>query len=360
MTNTSTNAGTTLKRTVALAAAASLAVMGTIAEEAHAAPTGNPGAHAEKAPAQQTKKAPAKQAKRATTYITQFARSRAHLNVRSGHSTEYKRYGLIHPGDNLLIIGEDVQGWTPVNYRGKTAWVATRYITKVSRPVGIYAQRGDHNARSKVVQRELSALSYFPAKWVGLPYGPATTNAVKVFQRANALKQTGVTDAVTLGLLKSKAGYQRAAAAKKAAAQAAQEKAADREASSEKSSTPKQSVEHHSSSTSRSATRSTGSTSSDVSTSGVAGSCKASFYDDSQTASGESFSSSALTAASKTYAFGTRLKVTNKANGQSVVVRVNDRGPYVSGRCLDLSPAAFSQISSPNAGVADVTYEKVS
>ena len=51
MTNTSTNAGTALKRTVALTAAAGLAVMGTIAEEAHAAPTGTPGAHAEKAPA---------------------------------------------------------------------------------------------------------------------------------------------------------------------------------------------------------------------------------------------------------------------------------------------------------------------
>ena len=55
MTNTSTNAGTTLKRTVALAAAASLAVMGTIAEEAHAAPSGKLGSHAEKAPTQHTK-----------------------------------------------------------------------------------------------------------------------------------------------------------------------------------------------------------------------------------------------------------------------------------------------------------------
>ena len=129
MTNTSTNAGTTLKRTVALAAAASLAVMGTIAEEAHAAPVGNPGAHAEKAPTQHTKKAPAEQAKRATAYTARFALSRVHLNVRSGHSTEYRRYGLLHPGDKLLILGEDVRGWTPVNYRGKASWVATRYIT---------------------------------------------------------------------------------------------------------------------------------------------------------------------------------------------------------------------------------------
>ena len=361
MTNTSTNAGTTLKRTVALAAAASLAVMGTIAEEAHAAPAGNLGAHAEKAPTQHTKKAPAEQAKRATTYTARFALTRVHLNVRSGHSTEYRRYGLLRPGDKLLIIGEDVRGWTPVNYRGKTAWVATRYITKMNRPVGIYAQRGDHNARSKAVQRDLSTLNYFPAKWVGLPYGPITTNAVKVFQRANALKQTGVTDAVTQSLLKSKANYQRQRAA--SAEKAAQEKASDREAASETNPTQRQSAERHSehsSSTSRSATRSIRSTSSDISTSGIAGSCEASFYTDGQTASGESFDSSALTAASKTYSFGTRLKVTNKANGQSVVVRINDRGPYISGRCLDLSPAAFSQISSPSAGVADVTHEKVS
>ena len=347
MTNTSTNAGTALKRTVALTAAAGLAVMGTIAEEAHAAPTGAPGAHAEKAPTQQTKKAPAKQAKRATPYTTQFAQSRVHLNVRSGRGTAYKRHGLIHPGDRLLIVGKDVQGWTPVNYRGKTSRVATRNINKVTRPVGIFAQRGDHNARTKAVQRDLSTLSYFPGKWVGLPYGPSTTNAVKVFQKANALKQTGVTDAVTMSLLRSKASYKRAAEAEKAA----QKKAAAPE--------PTQRHSEESSRTSRSSERSDRSAA-DVSTSGVAGSCGASFYTDSQTASGEPFSSSAMTAASKTYSFGTRLKVTNKTNGRSVVVRINDRGPYVSGRCLDLTPAAFNQISSPSAGVADVTYEKVS
>ena len=224
---------------------------------------------------------------------------------------------------------------------------------KVTRPVGIFAQRGDHNARTKAVQRDLSTLSYFPGKWVGLPYGPSTTNAVKVFQKANALKQTGVTDAVTMSLLRSKASYKRAAEAEKAAEteKAAQKKAAAPE--------PTQRHSEESSRTSRSSERSDRSAA-DVSTSGVAGSCGASFYSDSQTASGEPFSSSAMTAASKTYSFGTRLKVTNRATGRSTVVRINDRGPYVSGRCLDLTPAAFNQISSPSPGVADVTYEKVS
>ena len=48
--------------------------------------------------------------------------------------------------------------------------------------------------------------------------------------------------------------------------------------------------------------------------------------------------------------------MTNPANGKSVVVRVNDRGPYVAGRCLDLSRAAFSQIASTGAGVVNVKY----
>jgi rare lipoprotein A len=54
--------------------------------------------------------------------------------------------------------------------------------------------------------------------------------------------------------------------------------------------------------------------------------------------------------------FGTKLKVTNQANGKSVVVRVNDRGPFVGGRDLDLSYGAFVAIASPGQGVANVCY----
>ena len=87
-------------------------------------------------------------------------------------------------------------------------------------------------------------------------------------------------------------------------------------------------------------------------------SCKASFYDEGQqTANGERFDPSAMTAAHKTLKFNTRVRVTNKANGKSVTVRINDRGPFVAGRCIDLSRAAFSAISSTGAGVASVTVE---
>lgn len=88
------------------------------------------------------------------------------------------------------------------------------------------------------------------------------------------------------------------------------------------------------------------------------GTCKASYYDEPQgTANGETFDPDALTAAHKSLKFDTRVRVTNTANGKSVVVRINDRGPYISGRCLDLSRAAFAEIAKLSTGVTTVRYE---
>ncbi|KKJ99601.1 septal ring lytic transglycosylase RlpA family protein [Micromonospora sp. HK10] len=88
------------------------------------------------------------------------------------------------------------------------------------------------------------------------------------------------------------------------------------------------------------------------------GSCGASFYDEGQmTANGETFNPDALTAAHKTLPFNTRVRVTNPANGKSVVVRINDRGPYIDGRCLDLSRAAFAAIAATSLGEVTVRYE---
>lgn len=63
-----------------------------------------------------------------------------------------------------------------------------------------------------------------------------------------------------------------------------------------------------------------------------------------KTANGEITRSGGLTAAHKTLPFNTRVKVTNKRNGKSVVVRINDRGPFVKGRIIDLTPSAANQI----------------
>jgi len=72
------------------------------------------------------------------------------------------------------------------------------------------------------------------------------------------------------------------------------------------------------------------------------------------TASGEAFDKNQLTAAHRTLPFGTRLRVTNVENGKTVVVRVNDRGPHVPGRVLDLSYRAAQALGMTDAGVARV------
>lgn len=87
-------------------------------------------------------------------------------------------------------------------------------------------------------------------------------------------------------------------------------------------------------------------------------SCIASNYWDPQpTASGEQFNPNAMTAAHKTLPMNTRVKVTNPRNGKTVIVRINDRGPYIAGRCLDLSRGAFAVIGDLSQGVMTVNYE---
>ena len=90
---------------------------------------------------------------------------------------------------------------------------------------------------------------------------------------------------------------------------------------------------------------------------------KASFYADKyqsrKTASGERFDQSALTAAHKKLPFDTNVKVTNVENGKSIVVRINDRGPFVRGRVIDLSRFSFSKIGDTSAGVINVKIEVV-
>ena len=85
----------------------------------------------------------------------------------------------------------------------------------------------------------------------------------------------------------------------------------------------------------------------------------ATFYADSQmTASGERFNKNALTAAHRTLRMGTMVKVTNERNGRSVVVRINDRGPFGNkSRIIDLSEAAAKRLDMIEAGVVPVLVE---
>ncbi len=77
------------------------------------------------------------------------------------------------------------------------------------------------------------------------------------------------------------------------------------------------------------------------------------------TACGESFDMYALTAAHRTFPCNTLVKVTNVENGQSVIVRINDRGPYVEGRDMDLSLEAFTRIAPRSQGIAQARFERL-
>ena len=82
---------------------------------------------------------------------------------------------------------------------------------------------------------------------------------------------------------------------------------------------------------------------------------KASWYKmGTTTASGERMNSNALAAAHRSLPFGTRVRVDNLANGRSVVVRINDRGPFVGGRVIDLTKAAAERLDMIRAGTASV------
>ncbi len=81
-------------------------------------------------------------------------------------------------------------------------------------------------------------------------------------------------------------------------------------------------------------------------------------YNGNKTANGETFSNSKYTAAHKKLAFGTRVKVTNKANGKSVIVTINDRGPFSGGYDIDLTKKAFMEITdNKNHGGLSVSLE---
>lgn len=78
----------------------------------------------------------------------------------------------------------------------------------------------------------------------------------------------------------------------------------------------------------------------------------------SQTASGEQMDPSELTAAHRTLPFGTKLKVTNQKNGKTVIVRINDRGPFIKGRVIDLSKAAANRLGFVSSGVTNICMAK--
>ncbi len=82
-----------------------------------------------------------------------------------------------------------------------------------------------------------------------------------------------------------------------------------------------------------------------------------SYGDSTRTANGERFNPQDLTAAHRTLPFGTRVRVTNNWNGRSVIVRINDRGPFIRGRIIDVSLGAAKQLGMISSGIASVKVE---
>jgi rare lipoprotein A len=78
-----------------------------------------------------------------------------------------------------------------------------------------------------------------------------------------------------------------------------------------------------------------------------------------RTASGELYDNAKKTAAHKKLPFGTKIKVTNIKNRKSVIVKINDRGPFVQGRIVDLSRSAFTSIANLDAGIIEVKIEVI-
>ncbi len=84
------------------------------------------------------------------------------------------------------------------------------------------------------------------------------------------------------------------------------------------------------------------------------------YWQDQMTATGERFDRRALTAAHKTLPFGTRVRVKRADNGNSVIVRINDRGPFKPGRVIDLSERAAETLGMTAAGISKVSLEVLS
>ncbi len=242
-----------------------------------------------------------------TASPTGTAWTTAALNVRSGPSLSSPVVTVVSSGTQVTLTGESSNGYRSILFAGTTRWVSAAYLT-TSSPTSCAALPTTSQVRATAA---LMIRTTSDASFVNLGDVPAGT-----ILDVTGVTQNGVAQIVRDGALRwVNAGYiVPVGAAGPVASGTAQ------------SSQP-------------------------VTT------CQASWYGDPQpTASGEAFDPNAMTAAHRTLPFGTVLKVTNQANGKSVLVRINDRGPYVSGRCLDLSRAAFAAIGNLDSGVITVGY----
>ncbi len=269
------------------------------------------------------------------------------VNVRDDSANAGKVLTVAERGQEVQVTGRPDGGWVPVNVNGKSGWIYGRYLTtgKVapapSKPT-VDAKSGSSTSRDKS-RPALDNAATRTTSGVNVRTAPSPSGQV-IDQLADGagVKVTGEAHGNWVQVrANGHTGwvYRTHLSGKVPAAQPI------KHAEPVKHSKPAKSTKH-----AKDGASNKGSGRADAR-------CVASFYDEPQsTASGEQFNPNAMTAAHKSLSLGTHIRVTNVRNGRSVVVRINDRGPYVAGRCVDLSRASFAEIADLGQGTTPITY----
>ena len=275
------------------------------------------------------------------------------VNVRSDSANAGKVLTVAERGQQVQITGRPDGGWVPVSVNGKSGWIYGRYLTTGKAAAAPAKPKTDaKNDSSTSRDQRRPALGNAATRTTsGLNMRTAPSPSGQVINQLASGAGVQVTGEVHGNWVQIRAnGYTGWAYRTHLTGNVPATKV----------DTPSRNT-HRGSDTSRDKARPPRQDSSNddsVKGSGrIAGRCIASFYDEPQTtASGEQFNPNAMTAANKTLPLGTRIRVTNVRNGRSTVVRINDRGPYVAGRCVDLSRASFARIADIGQGTAPITY----
>lgn len=275
------------------------------------------------------------------------------VNVRSDSANAGKVLTVAERGQQVQITGRPDGGWVPVSVNGKSGWIYGRYLTTGKAAATPAKPKTDaKNDSSTSRDQGRPALGNAATRTTsGLNMRTAPSPSGQVINQLASGAGVQVTGEVHGNWVQIRAnGYTGWAYRTHLTGNVPATKV----------DTPSRNT-HRGSDTSRDKARPPRQDSSNddsVKGSGrIAGRCIASFYDEPQTtASGEQFNPNAMTAANKTLPLGTRIRVTNVRNGRSTVVRINDRGPYVAGRCVDLSRASFARIADIGQGTAPITY----
>ena len=275
------------------------------------------------------------------------------VNVRSDSANAGKVLTVAERGQQVQITGRPDGGWVPVSVNGKSGWIYGRYLTTGKAAAAPAKPKTDaKNDSSTSRDQGRPALGNAATRTTsGLNMRTAPSPSGQVINQLASGAGVQVTGEVHGNWVQIRAnGYTGWAYRTHLTGNVPATKV----------DTPSRNT-HRGSDTSRDKARPPRQDSSNddsVKGSGrIAGRCIASSYDEPQTtASGEQFNPNAMTAANKTLPLGTRIRVTNVRNGRSTVVRINDRGPYVAGRCVDLSRASFARIADIGQGTAPITY----